>query len=308
MSTRARALLLGTALFVVSASARADEPPGPSTTADGRRDAASRFEEGTRAFDSGDFRRAGELFEIAYKLAPHEDPLWNAARAWQRAGELARAANLYARYLRVAPADARDRGKATQAMAQLAAKLARIEVQLGRGVDSPRVDGQPLEEASVYVVPGSHIVRAHTADGDVEAEKSAQAGEIVSVVLSAQPRGTESRTTEPVTPTPEARHGLSPIVVVIGSAITGALAGVTAWSGLETMGTLHDFEAAPTQETLDRGRSQEVRTNVLLGATVGVAALTGVAAIFFTDWSGPPSARARVGVAPNGLVLHGAFD
>lgn len=314
MKASARALLLGVALFSAPARLRAQEPRAEAS-AEARRDAAARFEEGTRAFDAGDFRRAGELFEIAYKLAPHEDPLWNAARAWQRAGELARAANLYARYLRVAPEGARDRGKATQAMAQLAGKLARIEVQLGRGVDAPRVDGQPIEDTSVYVVPGSHIVRARAPGeaGDIEAEKTVAAGETVSVVLSsssAPGRAVEARPVD-AAPAPEPRaddrHGLPPIVVVLGAVATGALAGVTTWSGLETMNTLHAFEATPTQETLDRGRSEQARTNLFLAGTVGVAAVTALTAVFFTDWRPDPKRRVRVGFGPGGASIGGAL-
>ena len=71
---------------------------------------------------------AADAFEEANTLAPHPAPLWNAARARQKAGENARAANLYARYLRDAPADAPNRADATTALASVAPKLGRLEV------------------------------------------------------------------------------------------------------------------------------------------------------------------------------------
>src|SRR5580658_7681957 len=87
--------------------------PQQETRTTNRAEAGARFEEGTKAFDAGDFRRAAAAFEAAYRLAPNTDVLWNAARAWQRAGEAARAATLYSRYLRDAPPVAPDRGTAT---------------------------------------------------------------------------------------------------------------------------------------------------------------------------------------------------
>jgi hypothetical protein len=37
---------------------------------------------------------------------------------------------------------------------------------------------------------------------------------------------------------------------------------------------------------LDDGKSRELRTNILIGATAAAAVGTGVIAFFFTDWSG----------------------
>ena len=80
---------------------RGDEP-----TADDKRAAAHAFDDGEKAFAAGDYLRAAELFEEANKKAPHYANVWNAARAYHKLGELARAATLYGRYLRIAPADA----------------------------------------------------------------------------------------------------------------------------------------------------------------------------------------------------------
>src|SRR5580692_1306830 len=69
----------------------------PTNETSARAQAAERFKEGSKAFDLGDFAHAADAFELAYRLAPHVDALWNAARARQRADELPRAATLYAR-------------------------------------------------------------------------------------------------------------------------------------------------------------------------------------------------------------------
>jgi hypothetical protein len=53
---------------------------------------------------------------------------------------------------------------------------------------------------------------------------------------------------------------------------------------------------APYQKGLDKER----RTNVLFGATAGAAVVTGVVAVFFTDWSGNKSTASapKRGVTP----------
>jgi hypothetical protein len=301
------ALALSLALIVSSgAPAYADEAQAPAPTAESRKEAARKFEEGTRAFDAGDFRRAGEAFETAYQLTPHEDPLWNAARAWHRAGETARAANLYARYLRTAPSTARDRANATTALSQLATKLARIEVHLSAGLEGARVDGSLVEAETIYVVPGTHVVRARSAQGDVESQQTVSAGEAVSVVLSppAAPAPRERATLPPPPPAEERPHpeskgprrGWSPIVVIVEGFVTVALGGLTLWSGLETMSTLHTFETTPSREGLESGRSQQTRTNVLLGTAIGAAAITGVTALWLTDWGTADRAVLRGGL------------
>ena len=76
---------------------------GAERTAE-QRAAAKEFAAGERAFSAGDYRRAAESFEAAYRASPHHAPLWNAARSCLRSGQDVRAANLLERYLRIAPA------------------------------------------------------------------------------------------------------------------------------------------------------------------------------------------------------------
>ena len=319
LSPRWMALSAGVFLTLLAAEARAADGPAAPPTTDARKDAARKFEEGTRAFDAGDFTRAAAAFEAAYQLAPHEDPLWNAARAWHKAGETAHAATLYARYLREAPANARDRANATAALGQLATKLARIEVHLGTGASDARVDGAPVDGPVVYVVPGTHVVRARSAGGDLESRQTLDAGARVSVLLApplapspAPVPSPSPSTTPPVSAastsasSPPASSGWSPVVLAIPGGATLILAGLAVWSGLQTMSTLHSFDATPTQQSLDDGRAQEVRTNVLIGAAVGTAVLTAITAAWLIDWGG----RARpvtVGLGVGSATVAGRF-
>jgi hypothetical protein len=300
------------AIAIAIASPAAAQP-------DARRDAARAFSEGTRAFDAGDYTRAAESYETAYTLAPHEDALWNAARAWHRAGELARAANAYASYLRAAPPTARDRGGATVALKALAAKLGRIEVNVSEGVTDVRVDGKPLAGPSVYVVPGTHVLRASGPRGPIEQQQGVNEGETTSVVLAASaeapavpqavptpdpPAAAEPRTRDAASEEP--RRGWSPLVVWIGGGLALAMGGLAVWSGSDTLKELHAFDAGPTQERLDSGKSKQLRTNLLITASAGVAVLTGLAAIFLVDWRGRGT-KIALGIAPAFATATGSF-
>ncbi|HRI63606.1 MAG TPA: hypothetical protein PK156_05195, partial [Polyangium sp.] len=162
------------------ANAQQNEPVAPTD----RDEARHVFEEGKRAFEAHDYVLAAKAFEQAYRTAPHHAPLWNAARSWERAGEWARAANTYAKYLRVSPADAPDRNAATTTLETLAAKLGRIEIH-APGVDIVRVDDLVVDERSVYVYPGMHVVEGKTGDDTIRRTENVEIGSTRSVVLVA---------------------------------------------------------------------------------------------------------------------------
>ncbi|MCA9585633.1 MAG: hypothetical protein KC657_09765 [Myxococcales bacterium] len=279
--------LLGLAWLVVASGAAA------SPKVD--RDAARQFAEGTRAFKAGDYRRAGESFEAAYATKPHHAPLWNGARSWHRAGELVHAANLYEQYLREAPADAPDRDNATAALREVSQRTGRVELHAATGVRRPRIDGTEVRVPVLHVAPGEHVAEGDTDGAPLRKTFDVEAGARVSVTLSpAPPALAEVPPLRPLPAPPEPSSGLPPIVVLAGGVLTVAGGALTVWSGLDTVSQRDAFLGDPTQSRLDDAFSSQTRTNVLLGTTLGVAALTGVVAIFFTDWRGA-QATSRVG-------------
>jgi hypothetical protein len=291
------------ALFLCANAARADE------SEDDRKAAARLFGEGQKAYGQGDYRHAGDAFESAYRHAPRLQPLWNAARAWHKGGELVHAANLYALYLRKAPPNAPDRNSATTALRDLEERVAKLEVHAD-GFDGLKVDGVAVDLADqnarsfiVYVTPGAHVIEgAH--EGKVTSEHaSTNAGSAMSVVLT----HAEAPPVQPLTPTPvtspDKRSGLSPLVVVVGGGLTAVAGGLLLWSGVDTLGQRSTFDASPTQANLDTGRSDQTRTNVFVGITLGLGVLTALAAIF-VDWK-PHAASVTVGL--HGALLEGHF-
>jgi hypothetical protein len=284
-----------------------------SATPDDRKQAAKDFAEGDRAFKDGDFRQAAESYERAYHRVPHHSALWNAARAWHRAGELSRAANLYTRYLREAPASARDRNSAQRALNELSSRLARLEIH-ATDVGSVQVDGQPADAGGVFVTPGAHVVEGRTSDGQlVRQPQTVQAGDVVSVALV--PPAAAPPAPPPAPPPVEERphHGWSPVVVYFEGAVTLALAGITVWSGFDTLQQKDTFDRSPNQNNLDVGKDKQTRTNLLIAATAGMGAVTALTAIVLVDWHARPSREkdgasgVQLAAAPGALLLRGAF-
>lgn len=345
MHPRARVLAAAVSLATpivaqVVVERRAEAQAAGSATAEDRREAAKDFAEGDRAFKDGDFRHAAESYERAYQRVPHYSALWNAARSWDHAGEPARAANLYSRYLREAPPRARDRNSAQRLLRALSNRLARLEIH-ATDVSDVHVDDAPVDAPSVYVTPGAHVVAGKTSDGTVVRQSSdVQAGDVVSISLvpsaagatasvapappttSAPGPGAAPSATTPApdeseqeqAPSSSSRHW-SPVFVYFGGAVTLALGGITIWSGLDTMQQKDTFDKNPTQSNLDSGKSKEMRTNVLIGATAAVGVVTGVTALFLIDWKGnrnketkpDASPSVQVGAGLGSLLVRGEF-
>ncbi len=281
-----------------------------------RAQAAQQFNEGSRAFDRGDFEHAADAFELAYRLAPHVDSLWNAARARQLAGDLPHAATLYARYLREAPADARDRNVATAQLGSLTTRLGRIEVH-GRAIERLTVDEQPSEERIVYVSPGAHVVAATVAGTLLQQTPKLAAGAVVSLVFEAptavippEPREAprlDHLTEQARPPQTSPPSGVSPWLVGAGGVLTGVAVAATIASGLSTLSALDTFNARPTASSLAAGQSMQARTNVLLGVSVGLGVMTTATAIWLVDWRGGRRVDVRLGIGVARLQAEGGF-
>jgi hypothetical protein len=144
---------------------KADEPVAPAADGTGseaqrKEEARTVFRQGTAAFKAGDFAVAAERFEQANAIFPSAATVYNAARAWQEAGQNARAANAYSTALATTglPAD-----HAEDARAQLAV----LEKNVGLfdiATDDPAmasIAGGPEQKTPlrVYVEPGEHEIR-----------------------------------------------------------------------------------------------------------------------------------------------------
>jgi hypothetical protein len=279
---RGRAVVIATLVVanviahVAEAEAASDDPAEVT--------AAAAFEEGKKAFLAGDYAGAARAFERAYEAKPHHDPLWNAALARHKTGETARAANLYARYLDEAPADAPDRDRATAALTALRSTLGRLEIDTAEGITDVRVDGVPTTRREHFVDPGEHRVEAGGAAMKIV---RLAAGESLHVTLAR-----EEAPAAPAPPRDDGRFSIPWPVFAAGAVLTAGGTVATIWSGLDTVAQKERFDETGTQEDLDEGRSRRTRTNIILGVTIGIAVLT-TASVFFVDWGGRDRRAAR---------------
>ncbi len=263
----------------------------PGTTAppdaDKKRAAKAAWDDGETAFNKGDFRRSAESFELAYKLLPHHSALWNAARAWLKAGEDVRAANMLERYLNEAPANAPDRDRATLAIRDVDKRLGRVEI-VANNVNDLKVDGQPLNGNRMWVVPGEHVATGEVDGKPIRKVVSVAAGDRVSVTLELVMR---EETVDHPPPPPPPQKPIPSWVFYTGVGATVVGGGLVVASGLDALEKGKAFEGnRQSAVRLADARDAQNRTNIVIGVTVGVAVLTGIT-YFFTDFGGSSEPR-----------------
>jgi hypothetical protein len=102
---------------------------------------------------------------------------------------------------------------------------------------------------------------------------------------------------QPVDEGPKESGGWSPAVFFVGAGLTVAAAGVTVWSGIDTKNNPGaervKNECAAGDENCalyKEGRSNQTRTNILIGVTGGLAVATGLIGALAVDWGGGKSA------------------
>jgi hypothetical protein len=119
--------------------------------------AKQRFQEATEAYNEGRYSAAASLFDAADRLAPHPSTRYNAATAWEQAGEAARAATGYEAAIAVASLDQARRKVAEERLAALKEGLGRVRVErpLGAFVTVDHVQHVPLP-TTFYLLPGTY--------------------------------------------------------------------------------------------------------------------------------------------------------
>ena len=109
--------------------------------------------------------------------------------------------------------------------------------------------------------------------------------------------------------TGESGRGISPVWFYIGLGATGLAGAATVVSGVDTANQHSHFVSdckgvagdSGCGTLASNGQSARTRTNVLLGVTAGLAALTAVT-VFLVRWH-----DTRVGVSPAGVTATGRF-
>ena len=302
------ARLVCAVLLLSARAARADEPP----SAERLKSAAEEYDRGRRAFLADEFDSAAVHFENAYRDAPRAETLRLAIRARKNAKQPARAATLAAMAAERYPDDAATAQLAKETLDEAAPHLAELAITCSPSCGLT-ADGRVVKDEApkhrLFLDPGAHELGVSFSGGAgsiarrVDAKKGVR--EVLS--LSAPPKAAVVTPPPKVVPVvlPPVREGsnkpLPPVVFFIGVGITVGLGAATVVSGIDAKNhpgkdavrTACAGKDASCPEYED-GKDAEKRTNILLGVTIGMAALTAVTGLFFTQWS----SSVQVGAAP----------
>ena len=335
---------LGCALaLLASCPAARAQPADPAAVAE----SDDLILQGLKLREQGQDAGALLLFERAQQLAPTPRALTQRALAEQALGSWVQA-EAHLKEALAAPADAwieQHRATLERSLATIGDHLGTLQVNGGLPGAELFIDGQqvgtlPLAASLRVVVgrsmlevklPGHYPVRREIAvrAGSISTETI----ELVPVPVPAQPApGAEPKPAAGPAPSAAAydataevdtASGLPPWLFWTSAAVTVALGGVTVWSGLNTKAqddawrSYTEMDGAVREEGergYERAHDAQVRTNVLIGATAGMAAVTTVLGLLFTDWGGDGEAEptatgvsAYGGSSGYGVTLAGRF-
>jgi hypothetical protein len=316
------------------ANAQGDDAPAGPPSAERIRSAAAEYDAGRRAFMENKYEEAAIHFENAFHDAPRAEALRNAIRARKDAKQFSRAATLAALAERLYADDTTTMVVVHDTLSDALPKLERVSLECSPkcGVAS---DGRvlSLEDVTHFVFfldPGPHdVVVSWEGDRTKQIKVDAKAAGRLEwkldapVAIVAPPPVVVIPPQQPIHEEPVVTHTkpFGPVIFFIGAGLTVAAGALTIVSGIDTVNSPGSAKVAQDcagqgescQEYQD-GRSKQLRTNILLGATIGLGALTIVDGLFFTQWSHPkPTNKASIepyfgGDSRGGtLGLHGAF-
>jgi tetratricopeptide (TPR) repeat protein len=248
--------------------------------------AKQRFQDATQAYQEGRYSAAASLFEAADRLAPHASTRYNAATAWEQAGEAARAATGYEAVLALDSLDEGRRGLAEQRLDALKRLLGRVSIRqpLGALITVDHVQRAPVP-TTFYLRPGSYDVGVEYRGTNSTTHAEVAAGEVEDLTLDL-PTAALPATTPTVQANPEIPKA-PPVVndagatqktwawVSLGASV--ALGGAAIVLGLNAWSARDRFVASGNTNAEARSEASDLRlaTNLLWGGSA-LAGATGL--------------------------------
>lgn len=279
------------------------------------------------AFAKDDFAGAASAFEEAYRAKPHPATKYNAALAWEKANEMARAADAFESAIESEGLDAARANAARTRLSVLKPMLGYVFAAkpLGATVSVAHVAKAPVP-ARFHLSPGAHLMAFELRDGSrVERSVVLKAGVATTVEVDGSgeaappgppppPTATPTPATPPRTPStsPPARETATTCSsctwgwVALGAGV--AAAGAGAYFGAQTLSAKSDFDDSgkTDADAHDRAVTHRTLTNVAFGVAA-VAGGVGLYLLLTGSESKPESADLSLGVNPNGFDARWRF-
>jgi hypothetical protein len=258
--------------------------------------AAHEHDLGYRAYVAKQYDQAATHFENAFFAAPNPAELRSAVRARREAGEHARAATLAAIGQRKYPEDAAMGKLADETIAEARPKVFEVRItssaECNVAADDKVVAAEKVRDFRFFVDPGKHELVVGWSEGRTKHVRiEGKGGGSQTLALDAPPVPRKPPPDVAVAP-PPADKPFGPLVFAAGAGLTAVGVGLTIWSGLDAQKNpgpdavradcVGQGESCPQYQ---QGLGAQRRTNVLLAVTGGVAAVTAVLGVFFTQWS-----------------------
>lgn len=293
-------------------------------SADRLKSAAEEYDRGRRAFLADDFEGAAVHFENAFRDAPRAETVRLAIRARRKAKQPARAATLAAvaqqRYPNDAPTAQLAKETLDEASPQLNEYLIDCNADCAIAADGRVVSQSDAMKHRIFLEPGSHELGVSFKQGGVTKRVDGKKGGKETLSFEAPPLKavvTPPPVVPPVEkpqpPSPVSTKPLSPVVFFVAAGVTVAVGAATVVSGIDATNNpgvdavrracAGKDESCPEYQD---GKSAETRTNILLGVTLGAAAITSVIGIFFTQWSSPSASTSGSVRNPGASIGFGA--
>ena len=246
------------------------------------KEAASYFEQGTKAFKAQRYLKAAEKFMRAYEIAPHGAALYNAALAWEKAGDVERSADAFEQAIDTGQLTGKQQTDAEKRLDKWKTRLGKlvfaeqdgVTVTVGRFHDKePPFHG--------YFKPGSYEVAFSSVDDRTRVEQvEVAAGVIMHVDAPEDSPGdvTRDRSKD------EEQKGGSHTLAWVSLGVAGAATGGAILLGLRALDAKSEFERSEytSQDAHDRADSYRTWTNVSWAAA-GLFAVSGGALLL---WGG----------------------
>jgi len=283
--------------------------PAPAPARSGDPVAAEQLDRQARtAFANGDTRAAAYAFEESARLFEHPSGYFNAARAWERASEPARAADAYQRALALGGLDDALVKQATERLAALEATLGTLSVT---GPPGTRITVGHLKDADLpvklHLSAGEQRVEVRLADGTQGAASIVRivAGASATLEIPAHPPARPL--VPPLVPPPTSR---APSVV--GALFLGA--SVLSVGGAAVMGGFFLDQRSritdPARTHDEQQAAHDAAAGLQVGANVAVVSAVifgGAGLTFVLIGSQRTRAPAAITLRPGGLTFTGSF-